>query len=81
MVKVQEADQADIYSFGTKLGPGTVLLQIDEFEGKTAISKMKNLLEPHNAGFEIRTGPSKGRKTHDLAVESARPHHVQLDER
>ena len=64
VVKVQEAEQSDIYSFGTKLGPATVLLQIDEFECKTGLAKMKNLLEPHNEGFEIRTGPSRGRNTH-----------------
>ena len=64
VVKVQEADQSDIYTFGTKLGATTVLLQIDEFEAKTPLAKLKNLLEPHNEGFEVRTGSSKGTKTH-----------------
>ena len=64
MVKVQEADQSDIYTFGTKLGATTVLLQIDEFEAKTPLAKLKNLLELHNEGFEVRTGSSKGTKTH-----------------
>ena len=56
--------QADIYIFGTKLEQGTVLLQLDEFECRTGIAKLKNLLEPHNEGFEFRTGASKGGKTH-----------------
>jgi hypothetical protein len=64
VVKVQEADQADIYTFGTKLASHTVLLQLDEFEAKTSLAKLKNLLEPHNDGFEVRTGSSKGNKTH-----------------
>ena len=64
VLKVQEAEHADIYTFGTQLGPGTVLLQIDEFEGKTPLAKMKNLLEPHNEGFEVRTGSSKSGTTH-----------------
>ena len=64
VVKVQEAEQADIYTFGTKLEQGTVLLQIDEFEAKTSIAKLKNLLEPRSVGFEVRSGSSKGSKTH-----------------
>ena len=40
------------------------MLQLDEFECRTGIAKLKNLLEPHNEGFEFRTGASKGGKTH-----------------
>jgi hypothetical protein len=61
---VQGADQVDSYAFGTQLVPETVLLQIDEFEGKTPAAKLKNLLEPHNKGFEVRTGSSRNSKTH-----------------
>ena len=72
VVKVQEAAQADIYTFGTKLGASTVLLQIDEFEGKTSLAKMKNLLEPHNSGFEVRTGSSKAGQTHTALPQDMR---------
>ena len=64
VVKAQEADKADIYTFGTKRGASAVLLQIDEFEAKTPLAKMKNLLEPQNTGFEVRTGSSKAGQTH-----------------
>ena len=64
VVKAQEADKADIYTFGTKRGASAVLLQIDEFEAKAPLAKMKNLLEPHNTGFEVRTGSSKAGQTH-----------------
>ena len=64
VVKAQEADKADIYTFGTKRGASAVLLQIDEFEAKAPLAKMRNLLEPHNTGFEVRTGSSKAGQTH-----------------
>ena len=70
VVKVQEADAADIYSFGTKLCAETVLLQIDEFEAKTHLSKLRNLLDPHSEGFEVRTGSSKSGSTHTCLPES-----------
>ena len=73
-MKVQEAEQANIYSFGTRLGPGTVLLQIDEFEAKTSLAKMRNLLDPHNEGFEVRTGPSKSGVTHAMLPEGLMVH-------
>ena len=64
MAKTQEADQADIYSFGTQLGPGSVLLQIDDVEARTSIAKMKNLLKAHKQGIEMRTGSSISGSTH-----------------
>ena len=62
--KILEADQADIYAFGTDLGEDTVLLVIDEFSAKTDLAKMRNLLDKHSAGLEVRTGSSKSGRTH-----------------
>jgi hypothetical protein len=64
VVKVKETDEKDLYKLGTKVGPGTVLLLYDEFEGRMPLAELKNHLDSNNDGQEVRTGSSKSGNTH-----------------
>ena len=69
VVKTKEAAEKDIYKMGTKLGPKTVLVLLDDFEVITPMTESKNIWNPNYQSQEVRTGCSRGGTTHtDLPV-------------
>ena len=54
---LSEAEEHDLYKFGTKLCEYTVLLLVDEFEARTPVARLEHLLDSNNAAGLQQRGP------------------------